>query len=506
MSLPSDDFSTVRPIRRWNRLLQALLAIGLAVMINFLASQSSFRFRQDLTRDHRHSLAAESVETIHTAGRKSPIGAKQNRNWVRALILNDNFAPSDAGLRNQLGKLLEAYKLESSQTGAEWFNISQISNGLNQELLSEVAAQHGPPARTTVLILTCGNRVKYINAVELVATTGDQQTVFRGEEAVTSALLEVTEDLPAICYITRGHGELGLEDAAALRGMSQLARQLRNRNFVLRSLDLTSATEIPRDASMVLIAGPQSTFSTVETELLRAYLFERNGRVLLLLDPGRAHGLEAVLSDWAIFSPEAELQEPNPTYRTPDGDIALRRLTDKPHPLTRVLREQDLPLIAARLRPSRFDEGSAPDSTLSVTPLIFTSDQSWGEADPQKQPVKFDPSRDQPGPVCIATAAERAAGIRKGGNSSGGRLVVIGTSEIASNSRINRGGNQVFLVQCAAWLSDRDRAVSLPSRATGVYQVNATASDFWTLAGHFCFIPLAVLAVGLAISVWRRRS
>ncbi|MEI6597434.1 MAG: DUF4350 domain-containing protein [bacterium] len=506
MSLPHDDFSSVRPMRRWNRLTQAALAIGLAVMINFLASKSSFRFREDLTRDHRHSLAAESVQTIQSAGLKGPIGAKQNKRWVRALILNDNFAEGDVGLRNQLGKLLEAYKLESSRMGAEWFGISQISNGLNQEILSEVAAQHGPPARTTVLILTCENRVKYVNAAELVATSEDQRVVFRGEEVVTSALLEVTEDQAAVCYITRGHGELGLEDTSALRGMSQFSRLMRSRNFVLRSLDLTTAAEIPHDASMILVAGPQTAFSTAEMELLRTYLFERNGRVLMLLDPGRSHGLEIILSDWAIFSPEAELQEPDPTYRTPDGDIALRRLTDKPHPLTRVLREQDLPIIAARLRPSRFDEGSTPDSTLSVTPLIFTSDKSWGEADPEKQPIKYDPNRDQPGPVCIATAAERAAGIRKGGNSSGGRLVVIGSSEIAANARINRGGNQAFLVQCAAWLSDRDRAVSLPSRATGVYQVNATASDFWTLAWRFCFIPLTVLALGLAISIWRRRS
>ena len=288
--------------------------------------------------------------------------------------------------------------------------------------------------------------------------------------------------------------------------MSQLSRQLRNRNFVLRSLDLTTANEIPRDASMVLIAGPQGTFAPAEMERIRTYLFERNGRVLMLLDPGREHGLEGVLSDWAIFSPDAELQEPDPTFRTPDGDIALRRLSDKPHPLTRVLREQDLPLIAARIRPARFDEGSTPDSTLSVTPLIFTSDQSWGEADAQKPSAKFDASRDQAGPVCIATAAERAAGIRKGGSSSGGRLVVIGTSEIAANGRINRGGNQAFIVQSAAWLSDRDRAISLPSRATGVYQVNATASDFWALALRFCFIPLTVLAVGLAISIWRRRN
>jgi hypothetical protein len=512
MAPPRDDFGAVRPIRRFNRLTQALLAIGLAVTVNYLASQTEFRFRQDLTWDNRHSLAAESAETVRVAGRKSPIGDKQNRNWVRALVLSDNFSEGDAGLRSQLIKLLEAYKLEASHTGSEWFNILQVSNGLNQELLSEVAARHGPPGRNIGLILTCGTRAKFVTLAELVDSNASKVASFRGEEAVTSALLEVTEDRPAVCYVTRGHGELGLSDTSPLRGLSQLSRQLRNRNFVLRELDLPTASEIPRDATMVLIAGPQAAFSAAEAERLRSYLYDRNGRVLVFLEPGREHGLEAVLSEWAIFSPDALLQENDPSCRTADGDIAVRMLPEKIHALTRVLREQDLPLVVTRARPARFDEGSTPDSTLSVTPLVFSSNVrngamlSWGEADPLQRPIRFDPDRDHPGPVCIAAAAERAAGIRKGTGSIGGRLIVIGSTDLISNARLNRGGNQAFVTQCAAWLSDRDRAISLPTRAAGVYQVNATAADFWALALRFGGIPLAVLLVGLAVSVWRRRS
>jgi hypothetical protein len=55
-------------------------------------------------------------------------------------------------------------------------------------------------------------------------------------------------------------------------------------------------------------------------------------------------------------------------------------------------------------------------------------------------------------------------------------------------------------------LSDRDRAVTLPARGEGEFQLTATASDFWALAVRFALVPLAVLAVGLAVSVWRRRS
>lgn len=497
-----DDFGSVRPIRRLNRLTQALLAVALAVVVNFLASLPEFRLRHDITSDRRHSLAPESAETVRAAGRRSPVGVGRNQGWVKAVVVtNDGSEPAQV-VRSRLLKLLDSYVVESGRNGPAWFSVELAGGGRNAPLLSELAARHGVPDASVALILSCGSRAKYVSYRELVTKEGG----FRGEEAVTSALIEVTEDKAAVCYVTVGHGELGVEDPLPERGMSLLSRQLRNRNFEVRQLNLATVAEVPRDAAMVLIAGPTAPFSASENARLKNYLYERNGRVLAMLDPGREHGLEPTLADWAIFSPDAELQEPDPARRTTDGDIALIRLEEKEHPLTKVLKEQNLPLIASRIRPARFDEGSAPDSTLGVWQLVFSSDAAWGETDLVRRPVRFDPDRDQPGPVCLAAAAERATGIRKGVGGAGGRLVVVGTSQIAANQRLNRGGNRAFVTQCAAWLTDRDRAISLPTRAEGEYQLNATAADFWALALRFSLIPLAVLAVGLAVSVWRRRS
>ena len=497
-----DDFGSVRPIRRLNRLTQALLAIALAVVVNFLASLPEFRLRHDITADRRHSLAPESAETVRAAGRRSPVGAGRNQGWVKAVVVTNDVSEPAQIVRARLLKLLDSYVVESGRNGPAWFSVELAGGGRNAPLISELAARHGVPDASVALILSCGSRAKYVSYRELVTKEGG----FRGEEVVTSALIEVTEDKAAICYVTTGHGELGVEDALPERGMSLLSRQLRNRNFEVRQLNLAAVAEVPRDAAMVLIAGPTTPFSASENARLRNYLYERNGRVLAMLDPGREHGLEPTLAEWAIFSPDAELQEPDPARRTTDGDIALIRLEEKEHPLTKILKEQNLPLIASRIRPARFDEGSAPDSTLGVWQLVFSSDAAWGETDLVRRPVRFDPDRDQPGPVCLAAAAERATGIRKGVGGAGGRLVVVGTSQIAANQRLNRGGNRAFVTQCAAWLTDRDRAVSLPARAEGEYQLNATASDFWALALRFSLIPLAVLAVGLAVSVWRRRS
>ena len=229
-----DDFGSVRPIRRLNRLTQALLAIALAVVVNFLASLPEFRLRQDITSDRRHSLAPESAETVRAAGRRSPVGVGRNQGWVKAvLVTNDSSEPAQV-VRSRLLKLLDSYVVESSRSGPAWFAIELAGAGRNAPLLSELAARHGAPDASIALILSCGPRAKYISYRELVTKEGG----FRGEEAVTAALIEVTEDKAAICYVTMGHGELGIEDALPERGMSLLSRQLRNRNFEIRQLNL----------------------------------------------------------------------------------------------------------------------------------------------------------------------------------------------------------------------------------------------------------------------------
>jgi hypothetical protein len=501
MAPPRDDFAAVRPVRRLNRLTQALLAVALALAANFLASLPEFRARVDLTPDRRHSLAAETAATLRTAGTLARAAKDDGQPWVRALLLTNSAQPNDAR-RARLARLLEAYEAEAARDGRPWFAKQDIGDSVNATLYSALAARHGAPEAGTALILVRGNRAKYLSYAELFPRAADQTEVFRGEEAVTGALLEITEEKPAVCYVTQGHGELGLDDPGPLRGLALLSRQLRNRNFEVRALDLATAGEVPRDAALVLVAGPRTPFTAAEDERLRSYLGQRNGRVLLLLDPGQRHGLDNLLAEWAIFSPDAELQEPDPGCRTVQGDIALRSFYEG-HPLTKPL--ATLPLLAARLRPVRFDLGSAPDSTLSVRELVRSSNTAWGETDPAQRPARFDPERDHPGPVYVAAAATRTTGLRKGAG-AGGRLVVVGSSELAANARLERGGNAAFLTQCAAWLGDRERAVAIPVRAGGLYRLNATADDLWTLALRFALLPLLVLAVGLAVSFWRRRS
>jgi hypothetical protein len=493
-----DDFRHIRRERALNRWLQVVMAVALAVALNLLAASPGCRVRADLTADRRHSLSSESAALVTEVGRRAPAGEQA---WLTIIGLDSEGADTDRAAGRQAARLLEAVSETASAGGREWLRLVRAGSADGAQALATLTARHGPLPPDAAVVLACGPRRRVMTFGEL-AGLGEAGRI---EEALLAALLEVADDRPILAYVTRGHGELSVDDASGSRGMSQLARQLRLANVELRSLSL--AGPVPRAASLIIVPGPVSAFSPAEAELIRTYLEERNGRVLLLLDPGREHGLDAILESWAIFSPDAELREPDAARRLPDGDIALRNLDTRLHPIAEILSTLDLPLVAGRLRPVGYDLGSSPDSTLGVWQMVYSSQDSWGETEPRREPARFDPARDFSGPICVALAAERRVGLGTAGTgAAGGRLVVIGSSELATNARLGRGGNSAFLLQSIQWLGGRERAISIPARPLGKFAVTASASQLGTLGWRFLLLPLVIAAVGLAVSAWRRRS
>lgn len=494
-----DDFAEVRKGRALNRWLQATLAICLALGLNLLAGLPAWRIRADLTEDRRHTLSPESSALLAEIGRRAPQRG-EGAAWVTVVQLAAGENEDHRAAERRAGRLLASLDLAVASGPRDWLRFVRAEDGAQRAALNELSARHGPVPPEAAVVVSCGARQRILTFPDLAQRDG----AGRIEEALMQALVEATDDRPLVCYATRGHGELSPEDASPERGLSQLGRQLRLANVDIRPLRLTGG--IPRDADLLLIAGPATAFSPAEAELVRAYLYDRNGRALVLLEPGREHGLGPVLEGWAIFSPEAEVREPDPSRRLPDGDIALRNLDTKLHRVAQVLADLDLPLVSARLRPVMFDLGSAPDSTLAVSQMIYSSTESWGEVDPRREPARFDADRDQPGPVCVAIAAERRTGLATGAGAQGGRLVVVGAADLAANARLGRGGNRPFLLQAVLWLGGRERAVSIPPRPTREFVLTASGSQLVALGWQLALVPLAIVALGLAVSAWRRRT
>ena len=91
---------------------------------------------------------------------------------------------------------------------------------------------------------------------------GNQKQTLSGtaEADLTSGILKLVQPNPRKAYFTIGHEERRT-DGFDQEGLGQLKTQLESRNFMTDTLNLFTTPEVPADASVVVIAGPQRPFS-----------------------------------------------------------------------------------------------------------------------------------------------------------------------------------------------------------------------------------------------------
>jgi hypothetical protein len=108
------------------------------------------------------------------------------------------------------------------------------------------------------------------------------------DQEVNKRLLSVTRK-PRVAYFTQGHEERGFDPSGDTdrRGtIKNLKAIVTDQGFEPRELGLAQGlgTDVPQDATVVLIIGPRKPFSSEEIGALTRYL-DRHGRLFIALDP-----------------------------------------------------------------------------------------------------------------------------------------------------------------------------------------------------------------------------
>src|SRR5262249_16863233 len=106
------------------------------------------------------------------------------------------------------------------------------------------------------------------------------------EEHVTNAIVKLTRRGEKVVYFVQGHGEQEIDgkDAAGREGYARAAESLRNENYRVEPLLLSSVKDVPEDASAVMVAGAKSRMFDEEIAVLDRYL-ARGGALFALVDP-----------------------------------------------------------------------------------------------------------------------------------------------------------------------------------------------------------------------------
>jgi len=238
-------------------------------------------------------------------------------------------------------------------------------------------------------------------------------------------------------------------------------------------------------------------------EKLRRYLSDQNGRMLVLLDPARSHGMDDLFYDWGVLASDMLVIEASNDFIASEGDSLIGNFEE--HPLTDILRKNQLKVLVGLSRPIRFDEGSPIDASLTVTELMLSSPQSWAETDYKQETIRFDKDYDIAGPVPIAVVSERSAGDRFGLNIPGGKLLVIGNTNLFSNNRFSTAANELLFHNIIHWILDQESLVNIQPRKLENYQITLSRRDLIDTGLRLLILPAGVAGLGIIISLIRRR-
>jgi hypothetical protein len=475
-------------VRSANILFQAVFIILLFSGINYLSMK--YFNRIDMTRNRVYSLSAENLSYL-----------RQLQEPVRVIVTltEEEGDPDLARIYKDVRSVLRefAYATRSNPEGridVEYLNVYR------QRRRAELLGVEDP----NIVLFQAGERRKAIFVNDLYKTRDRRPSQFQGEKAFMAAILDVSSNQRPVLYFLTGHGEMRLNDVSPLRGLSQIEAALRIRNYEMREFELATSHHVPEDAAMVFIISPQTALLPIEQEAVRQYLFADAGRIFTILDPAKPHGLDDLLFEWGILVDDVLVVEADPNYRIEGGDLLVRRLAE--HPATQVLVDNQIPLLSGPARSVRADPGRPLDESLTVTELMATSDAAWGERGYfDEGSISFDANSDIRGPIKLGSIAERRVDSRLGISLPGGRLIVLGTSDLFSNNRIGSFGNLTLALNTITWALGREDLLHIPTRTTDKLQLMISQEQLtYTRLGIQFAPPLIVALLGVLVLLRRR--
>lgn len=320
------------------------------------------------------------------------------------------------------------------------------------------------------------------------------------EHNLTNALIRLTFTQRPLLCLTTGHGEAPLKGKSE-RAYSGLARALRDQGCNLELIVLNGHTTVQDECGALLILGPQRAFSEDELRDLAAYL-DGGGRVLLLVEPAVASGLEPLLERIGIRLGDGMILDPQSSARF-EASSGVRPLINyfRKHPITEKFNERTFvqfetvrPVLPAVPAPEGWD----------VTALAYSSSDSRviraaGAADRRDEK----PSRTEWVPVAVA-ASQRSGPAENA--ASGARVLVIGDADFIANRNLASLYNLDFILNAIHWIAGREPLVSIGPKFVKPYQEILTPEE--TLSFFYSFamvLPEAILITGV-ILWWRRRG
>ena len=475
-----------------NVLAQIILLLFLAAMVNSIAFKHYQRW--DFSRDQKYALSDKTKRFLRTIKGK-----------MRVIVFFSPSTPITADVQNLL--------TEYQYAGKGRIDIERIDPERNLSRAKEMFDKYKVVSDESLLVIDYEGRNKAVKASEMAEIDqsgmafgeGPRVAAFKGEQAITSAMMDVVQDKKNTLGYVLGHNEPPLSGNT---NISVLKAFIENENIKFQELNLFDVGAIPAELKTILIIGPQYDLSDREMKLLRDF-WDKQGRILLLLDPAaKTPKLDAFLSELGVKVNDDRLMV---FLRTGIQELALTRDVQAHflggNPVTKRLADARALFLGGTssltLEPDRVRAAN-----VRLDPLIQAEKGYFAETDYNSDnQAKFQTDAKAAGaPPTIGAAVERGASadVRVQMNSS--RLVVVSNATFVQDNAVTQDQQALdFISGSVNWLLSREQLIGIAPKISKplIFTLNEDAlrNLRWiVLVG----MPLIFAALGAAVW-WQRR-
>jgi ABC-2 type transport system permease protein len=477
-----------------NVLLQVVLVLFLALMANSIAFKHYKRW--DFSRDKKYALSDKTKRFLNTIKGK-----------VRITVFFSPNTPITVDVQNLLTEFQYAAKGK--------IDIENIDPERNLSRAKEVVDKYKVVSDESLLVIDYAGRNKTVKASEMADVDqsgmafgeGPHVTAFKGEQAITGAMMDLVEGKKNTLGYVLGHKEPPL---AGNTPISVLKTFIENENIKFQELNLFDVGAIPLELKAIVIDGPQYDFSDREMKLLRDF-WEKQGRILLLLDPAaKTPKLNAFLNELGVKANDDRLMV---FLRTGIQEVALTRDVQAhflgESPITKRLADVHALFFGGTssltLEPERVRAAN-----IRLEPLIQAEKGYFAETDynsNDQAKLQADAKRNPSTPLTIGLSIEKGGSADERVQVNSARMVVVSNATFIQDNALTQDQQALdFISGSVNWLLSREQLIGIapkvPKTLTFSLNGDALRNLRWII---LVLLPLVPAVIGGAVW-WRRRA
>ena len=477
----------------FNVLAQIVLILFLALAVNSIAFKHYKRW--DFSRDQKYALSDKTKRFL-----------KSIKGKMRITVFFSPNTPITGDVQNLL--------TEYQYAGKGKIDIEHVDPERNLSRAKEVFDKYKVVTDESLLVLDYQGRNKTVKASEMADIDqsgmalgeGPRVSAFKGEQAITSAMMDLVEGKKNTLGYVVGHKEPSLSDNSTI---TILKTFIENENIKFQELNLFNLDAISSELKTILIFGPQYDLSDRELKLLRDF-WDKQGRILLLLDPSaKTPKLDGFLNELGVKVNDDRLMV---FLRTGIEEVALTRDVQAHFlggsPVTKRLADVRA-LFFGGTSSLTLEPDRVRAANIRIDPLIQAEKGYFAETDyntDDQAKLQADAKRNSDTPLTIGAAVEKGASADERVQVNSARLVAVSNAAFVQDNAVTQDQQALdFISGSVNWLLSREQLIGIapkiPKPLVFTLNEDSLRNFRWII---LILMPLIPAVIG-AVVWWQRR-